>query len=443
MIASTQAPTPNAPHGSDPFVALLVAVVVLIVGLRVARRVARVEGDQRFVKLLMWSLVLHILCAPAQIFVVDHLYNGVADYTAYVNRGALLAQNLRSGMFTFANTKITGFTGDNVVYIASGVIQTVLGPNKLAEFIFCSGIAFLGEVCFLRAFSTTFPEVNPRRYALLIFFLPSLLFWTADISKETVMTLFLGVAAYGAARILMRVKGGFRLLIVGVAVSIILRPNEVVLFLAGLAIAMLFRASDVKRRLRGVRKLLTFVTIAGGLALAVVLYVKIFHASGSLNSVLQQVHKNNSSNNNQTFGSSGIPYSSNPLYYPRDIYTVMFDPLPITAHGKSELLAGLENLVILVIILSSLRQLRCVVRASRLRPYVLLCALYSALFMYAFAALGNLGLIYRERTLLLPFLLVLLAIPVSKKDAPPQFPWERHVLSRKERRRAALGASRG
>jgi hypothetical protein len=137
-------------------------------------------------------------------------------------------------------------------------------------------------------------------------------------------------------------------------------------------------------------------------------------------------------------GSSNIAFSSNPLYYPRDIYTVMFDPLPITAHGKSELFAGLENMVILVLILSSLRQLRCVVRACRLRPYVLLCVIYSALFMYAFAALGNLGLIYRERTLLLPFLLVLLAIPVSKKGSPPRYPWERRVLSRKERRRAAV-----
>ncbi len=290
MIASTQAPV-----GSDPFVAVLVAAVVLIVGLRVSRRIARVQGDTRFVKILMWSLVVHLLCAPAQIFIVDHLYNGVADYSAYVNRGAALAHNLRSGMFTFSNTRITGFTGDNIVYIASGVVQTVIGPNKLGEFFFFSGVAFLGEVCFLHAFSTTFPEVNPRRYAFLIFFLPSLLFWTADISKETIMTLALGIAAYGAARVLMRVKGGYRLLFVGVAIGIILRPNEVVLFLAGLALAMLFRTTDVKKRLRGTRKVLTFVTVVGGLAVAVVLYEKIFHESGSPTAILQQLHSGNSS----------------------------------------------------------------------------------------------------------------------------------------------------
>ncbi len=432
----------HPPGASDPFVALLVAIVVLIVGLRVARHVARVEGDSRLVKLLMFSLVIHVLCAPAQILVVDHIYNGVADYNAYVDRGAFLAQNLRSGMFTFANTRIVGFTGDNMVYIASGIVQTVLGINKLAEFVFFSGVAFLGEVCFLRAFSTSFPEVNPRRYAILIFFLPSLLFWTADISKETIMTLALGLAAYGASRVLMRVNGGYRFLVPGVAIGIILRPNEVVLLLAGFAVAMLFRTTDTRKRLRGARRVLTFVTVVAGLGFAAYLTQKIFHTTGSVANVLQQLSKNNSSGKGAGFGSSNVPFSTNPLYYPRDIYTVMFDPLPITAHGKSELLAGLENSVILVIILTSLRQLRCVPRVGRLRPYVLLCLVYSAIFMYAFAALGNLGLIYRERTLLLPFVLVLLSIPVSKRSSPPQFPWEKRVQSRRERRRAAVGAQR-
>jgi hypothetical protein len=226
--------------------------------------------------------------------------------------------------------------------------------------------------------------------------------------------------------------------LIGAAIGIILRPNELVLLLLALAVAMLFRGADVRKRLRGMRKVLTFVTVVGGLALAVLLYEKIFHASGSLTNALQRVHTNNSNSKGVTFGSSNVPYSSNPLYYPRDVYTVMFDPLPVTAHGKSELLAGMENLVILAIVLGSLRQLRCVIRACRLRPYIMLCVIYSALFMYAFAALGNLGLIYRERTLLLPFLLVLLAIPVSPRGSPPRFPWEKRVLSRKERRRAAL-----
>jgi hypothetical protein len=438
MIATS---TVHLPVGSDPFTAILVTAIVLALGFRVSKRVARVQGDQRLVKLLMLSLILHLLCAPAQIWVVDHVYNGVADYNAYVNRGAALAQNLRAGTFSFANTNIRGYTGDNMVYIASGVVQTVLGINKLAEFIVFTGLAFLGEIAFLRAFSITFPEANPRRYALLILFLPSLLFWTADVSKETIMTFALGVAAYGAARVLQRLKGGYRILIPGVAIGLILRPNEVILLLGGLTVAMFFRSSDQQQRFRGMRRILTLVFLAGALAVAAYATEKLFKESGGLSSQLEQLTKNNSAGSGAGTGSSNVAYSPNPLFYFRDVYTVLFDPLPITAHGKSELLAGLENTVLLVLILSSFRQLRCIFRASVLRPYVLLCTIYSLMFMYAFAALGNLGLIYRERTLLLPFLLVLLAIPIAKPGSQqPKFPWEKRIGRRRQRKRSAAGA---
>jgi len=53
-----------------------------------------------------------------------------------------------------------------------------------------------------------------------------------------------------------------------------------------------------------------------------------------------------------------------------------------------------------------------------------MCGLYTVAFPYAFAALNNLGLIDRERVLLLPFLVVLLAIPVSPRGQPRMYPWE-------------------
>ena len=74
-------------------------------------------------------------------------------------------------------------------------------------------------------------------------------------------------------------------------------------------------------------------------------------------------------------------------------------------------MAALENSVIAVLILLSLRNLRMTIRASFALPYVMMCTIYSILFVYSFAALGNLGLIARERTLLFPFFLVLLCIP--------------------------------
>jgi hypothetical protein len=70
-----------------------------------------------------------------------------------------------------------------------------------------------------------------------------------------------------------------------------------------------------------------------------------------------------------------------------------------------------------------------------------MCLLFTAAFCYAFASLGNLGLITREATVTMPFFLVLLCIPRGPRHEPPRYVWE---LSRRQRmaRRRAL-ANRG
>ena len=89
---------------------------------------------------------------------------------------------------------------------------------------------------------------------------------------------------------------------------------------------------------------------------------------------------------------------------------MLFDPLPFNAHGSGEYAAAVENLVILGIFIASRSgSSGSCPGPSFARPYVMMCLVYSAGFIYAFAALGNLGLIYRERVMLLPFLMVLLA----------------------------------
>ena len=67
----------------------------------------------------------------------------------------------------------------------------------------------------------------------------------------------------------------------------------------------------------------------------------------------------------------------------------------------------------------------------------MLCPVYTFAFIYTFAALGNLGLIERERTMMLPFLLVLMAIPRGPKNRPPRYEWEVRRRVRLQLRAAA------
>ncbi|HEY4947733.1 MAG TPA: hypothetical protein VII19_07520, partial [Acidimicrobiales bacterium] len=155
--------------------------------------------------------------------------------------------------------------------------------------------------------------------------------------------------------------------------------------------------------------------------------------NGSLS--LSQISHNNSGSG-AGFGSSYAGYSPSVLAYPKDIYVVLFDPLPLNAHGGAQLLSAVENSVLVVALLISLRQLRMVPRASLARTYVVMCLVFSATFLYAFSSLSNLGLISRERTVMMPFFLVLLCIPRGPRHQPPRYEWELPRRDRLRRRKA-------
>jgi hypothetical protein len=426
---------------SPPVGVVLTLLVLVAVSLPIARRLGRTEGDPRLTTLLMVALFLHFLGGPAQIIVDNHVYHGVSDFTGYVHQGATLSQNFRAFHFTIAGAGLRSVLGDGSVSIAAGIIFSLVGVNELAAFFVFAWFSWLGTIFFYCAFALTFPEGGRRRYALMLFLLPSILFWTSDVSKEAIMMLALGVATLGAARVLARQRRGYPFLLLGIAMGIATRPDEFALLLAGFTLALLFRRRDDRRQLRAVRRLGTLFVLAVILGVTAVLTVKFVHSNaGSVGGVLKSAHQNNLGTG-AGYGSSNVPYSSDPLLYPRDIYEVLFNPLPFTARSFTQLLASGGNTVILVLVLGSLRRLRLTLRTGRERPYVILCAVYSAAFIYAFAALGNTGLITRERTLLFPYLLVLLAVPVSAKGEGPRYPWEQPRPSRRQKRLARVRAA--
>jgi hypothetical protein len=427
MLLATEIPT-------NPLLAVVVAVVLFLLGRLIIKRVVFAEGSPWLLNIMTAGLILHLVAAPTQIYVVEHVYGGIADWTRYTHQGAILAPNFHRFDFTLAGANLRQIVNDGSVSIATGIVMAIVGVNLTATFLVFSFLSFIGCVFFYRAFSLTFAGGDHKRYAKMLFFLPSLIFWTADVSKESLMMLSLGLVAFGGAKIFSRRRGGFALLVPGVALGYYIRPNELLLVLSGFAVAMMVPTGAVRQNLGGIRRFFGFVFLLGLLVASVYLTLHYLKGGGGTLS-LQQTHQNNQGVGTG-FGSSGVPYSTSPITYPRDIYEVLFNPLIIKAHGNAQRVAGLENTIIIVLILKSLRNLRMVPRAAFARPYVMLCTIYSLLFMYTFAALGNLGLIERERVMLLPFMLVLLCIPRAPKRQPPRYLWELRRRDRLKARRA-------
>ena len=369
-----------------------------------------------------------------QIWVVDHLYGGIADYTRYDTQGAVLASGFRHFDFSLAPAQLRGIVGDGAVSIVAGVVFAIIGANQAGAFLVLSFLAFIGVIYFYRAFTVTFSGIGSRRYGYLVFFLPTIIFWTSDVSKEAIMTFLLGLTAYGCARILAHRGRGYLLVIASSVAGAFIRPNETLLALGGFTLAMLVRPGSPIGRFQGARRTIAFVFL--GAMTGVAIFVTLHFLPGSSGGLSLTAIAKNNSGAGSGFGSSGVTYSANPLYFPKDVFVVLFDPLPINAHGAGEWFEALENTVIVVVVLTSLRALRILPRVAFARPYVLMCLVFTGASCYSFAALGDLGLITREAVVTIPFFLVLLCIPRGPRHRPPRYVWELRRRARVARRKA-------
>jgi hypothetical protein len=101
--------------------------------------------------------------------------------------------------------------------------------------------------------------------------------------------------------------------------------------------------------------------------------------------------------------------------YPWGFVTVMFRPFPHEAGSGAMLLTSLEALVLVVLTVGAVPRVVAGLRTIRDEAYVAYAASFTAIFVYLFSALGNFGILARQRTMTVPLLLVLVALPTAKE----------------------------
>jgi hypothetical protein len=303
----------------------------------------------------------------------------------------------------------------------TGILYTIMGPSRLGGFLVFSWLSFFGLFLFHRAALIGLPEGDQRRYALLVFFLPSLLFWPSSIGKEAVMMLALGACALGAARVLERRRWGWLTLAAGLGLAYLVRPHVPLVVLAALAIAFVFR--------RGSRRFVLFGPVAR-LAVVAVLIVVMAYVLGQVvdrflpttvaetttDAVGQLLDK---AGGGTAEGASSIdqPLPNSPLEYPGAAFTVLFRPILLEARNFGMAIAALETTFVLALFVVSWRRLRNLPTLMFRRPYVLFCVLYTGIFAFAWSSFANLGALARQRVQVWPFLLLLLALPLVVEQA--------------------------
>jgi hypothetical protein len=102
---------------------------------------------------------------------------------------------------------------------------------------------------------------------------------------------------------------------------------------------------------------------------------------------------------------------------PVSLVTVLFRPFVFEAHNLQALLTAIEGTLLLTIFIISWPRLRTIPRRLRMQPYVTLCIAYTLAFCFVFSSFQNFAILARERVMVYPFVLVLLALSTTADRA--------------------------
>jgi hypothetical protein len=396
----------------DIWGAFLIGPALVALNLPLLLGAMRREAEPRLAKLVAWAFLLKMLGAIPRYLVAFVLYGGTADAAKYHGFGKRLAPQFRSGDF---DVDVGRVVGTGFMKLLTGLVYTVTGPSIVGGFLVFSVLGFWGVYLCYRAFVLALPDANHWRYGCLVFLLPSMLFWPSGIGKEAWMMLCIGVSAYGTARLFTRSRHGFAILGLGLLGAAMVRPHMAVILLVASFAGYLFRPAGPRATMLSPVAKLFGVVLLLGITLVVVHRAAAFFQVGQLNSEsVDEVLASTQERTDEGGSSFGAERATGPLAVPRAAVQVLVRPFPWEAHNPQALVTSLEGVLLIALAMMSRRSLRKLPVHLR-RSYVLFCALYSCIFVYAFSTFGNFGIIARERVQVLPFVLALLCLQHSAR----------------------------
>lgn len=401
----------------DVIAGALVLLVIAVGTVPQLQAIAKNDEDDALFKFLVIAFVAKMLFSMIRYAVITIGYGDNADAGVYSVAAAQLSKGYRAGDFSLTPPGLeTRPEESQRVAVVLAFFYTFTGDTRYGGTFLFSWICFQGQLLMAAAFKLAVPLGEIRRYRMLLFFMPSMLFWPSSIGKEALMIGAIGLVSYGAAKILATKANitGVAYFVAGVAGLMFIRPHMAMIAVAGLGFASAL-ASIRSMRERGATRAasvrLGALIVLIGLSVLAATQMTSFFNSGTdgVGGVLETTIKQTS-----TGGSEFTPAAvSNPLLLPAAIVTVFFRPFPWEVHNLSGIIAASEGLLLAGIAFQSRKRLRNLPSQMVSAPYLAYAAVYTMIFVIAFSYIANFGILARQRTQMMPLAFCALAIPAA------------------------------
>lgn len=341
-------------------------------------------------------MILRIISAPVYHALVISQYGGAADSFTYYNWGVFYSEQFLQ--FNFSPIwdpyywRMSKWWGTSFMSIPAGFFVSLSLGSRVGSFLLGSFPAFLGCIYFIKVFKNTFGSRYLYYFTLLMMFFPALWFWTSAITKD-------GLVFFGVAMTLLGFLNGKRSpsffpIILGAGLVFCIRPQVIMLVAVCLGAAYFFTNARVSFYQR------LFVLLFG---IPAVLYaIQTIGLEASTESLEEYIGTKSSGTD---YGGSSIEIAGGPL---SGIINVLLRPFPFEVGSVFMLLSSMEIYFIWMLFLRRRRSIALVLSHLRRDRLILFSVVFVLLFSaLAGQAMSNLGLIARQRIIVLPFLFML------------------------------------
>ena len=371
------------------------------------------RGD-RFVKLLFGGgIAARVVAAGAYFWVGLFVYGGNIDALDYWTVGLQRMQQFsEAGWAAFPPP----YSSTNVVYNLCGIIMLMTGNALPTLFVIFALAALLGAYFFYRAFCLAFPHGNRGLYGLLVVLLPSILFWSSGVSKDSLTQLFIGISAYGFARVVKNLNfWAILICITGIAGTSVVRPHIGAMLAASILVPFALSLTKGRLMTTAAKILLLPGLVAGTLFMVSQAGTFVGMEGSEFQSGIATLDRQNK---DTKVGGSSFSGGQSLTVRVVEGPLLLFRPFPWEVHNVMSGFSALEGMGLLILFWRKRRECWALVRDWR-EAYVGFVLLFALLFFIIFgAASSNFGIVSRQRVMLLPIVLMLLCAKRLITTAP-------------------------
>jgi Dolichyl-phosphate-mannose-protein mannosyltransferase len=420
-------------------VMVLAFTPLMVLGMVGVGRILARPVDQNWLPtLVVLGFLAKLAGSGARYYFVRYVYAS-GDAFGYYRVGMEFAEQWRAGH----PPGLSGNRGEGTqaMEAIAGVVFTPFMPDMLGGFFLFAALSFFGQLALYAAFRRWGQPHQLKAFAVFILFLPTYVFWPSSIGKDAVMLFGLGIAAYCIARLLEAFETRW-LLGLGAALAGIgfVRIHISALVVGALFLTALVAKPTVRKQGIGLRK----AVVVGGILVIGFFSLSVFEQRFGANPLdTGEIDSFSESVVDRTSQGSVVPGGpvSSPADVPEAMVLVLFRPFPWEGGDLQVRMAGLETSFLLGLLAWKLPAMIRNRKRWRSNPLVVFSTFYVFAFCIAFSVIRNLGIIARQRTQVLAFLLmIIISLGWELKTGPRRLTG--HISDTIDERQLALAEGR-